>query len=356
MRSIPSSTAILILSAALTACGGSSSSSDDPAPVDPTDPTPPTDPTDPTDPPASTGGRIGSINYDLDNNGTVDATATILYEDNGFPSDFNYTYIGDGTPDTSDGITGLRGAEEVSLTFSIFDDRFLARTIQENKEVGSGITTGRFEIGVQWNTNGLATESRTESYNSSGGQTNRNITTVSYNGTLVSGWNEVQESFLPASTVNAIASVTYDGDNQPTDVNYTVGGVVNIDKALTWNQGRTTTSATTTNSGTDTITYGYTADGLRLETRTIDDGTTTQVHTFVYDANSRLSEIRYDRDNDGVIDAVETPVWEDSACETAISWNGFSGEEPLLSTTSSPYLNGTGYGLINFCDDTGHAR
>lgn len=354
MRSIPSSTAILILSAALTACGGSSSSSDDPAPVDPTDPTPPTEPTDPTDPPVSTGGRIGSINYDLDNNGTVDATATILYEDNGFPSDFNYTYIGDGTPDTSDGIIGLRGAEEVSLTFS-GDNGFLSRTIQENKEVGSGVTTGRFEIGVQW-TNNLATESRTEIFNSSGGLTNRNITTIAYNGTLVSGWNEVQESFAPAATVNATASVTYDGDNQPTDVNYTVGGAVSFDKALTWEQGRTETSETTTTSGTSTITYGYSADGQRLETRTITDGTTTQVHTFVYDANNRLSEIRYDRDNDGSIDAVETPVWEEGACETVMSWSGFSGEEPLLSTASSPYLNGTGYGLLNFCEDAGHVQ
>ena len=63
-----------------------------------------------------------------------------------------------------------------------------------------------------------------------------------------------------------------------------------------------------------------------------------------------------DLDNDGNIDAVETLVWEEGACETQISWSGFSGEEPLLSITSSPYINGTGYGLLNFCDDAGHVQ
>lgn len=353
MRYLSSSTAILILTTTLAACGGGGSSSDSGG-NDPVDPTPPTDPTDPTDPSPSPGGRVSTIQYDLDNNGTADATATISYEDNGFPSDFNYVYIGDGTPDTSDGITGLRGAEEVSLTFS-GDDGFLSRTIQENKEAGSGITTGRFEIGVQW-TNSLATESRTEAFSASGGQTNRNITTITYNGNLVSGWSEVQESFDPAATVNATASVAYDGDNQPTDINYTVGGVVSFDKILTWDQGRTATSVTTTSSGTTTITYGYSTDGQRLETRTITDGSATQIHTFIYGGNNRLSEIRYDRDNDGNIDAVETLVWEEGACETQISWSGFSGEEPLLSITSSPYINGTGYGLLNFCDDAGHVQ
>lgn len=362
MRSIPSTASVLILSAALTACGGSGGSSDDPAPVDPTDPTTPTNPvdptdpttpTDPTDPPVSTGSRMSAINYDLDNNGTIDATATILYDTNGRPSDFMYVYTGDSAPDTAEGIIGLRGNTDESLSFSYDSNGKLEQQIQD---IPSASTITRLVFNFEWDANELVTRNVNDFFDASGGLFSRNSTDITYNGNLVSGWNEVQENISPAAITNATGTVTYDGDNQPTDITYDVGGVVSFNKTLTWDQGRTATSETTANSGTDTITYTYSADGQRLETRTITDGTNTQVHTFVYDSNNRLSEIRYDRENDGVIDAVETPVWEDGACENILNWFGFSAETPFLSTASSPYLNGSGYGLINFCENSGHVQ
>ncbi len=349
MHQRASSTAILILSATLIACdGGGSSSNNSDTPID----TPPTDPP-PVDPPAPTGSRMSAINYDLDNNGTVDATATILYDTNGRPSDFLYIYSGDGTPDTSAGIIGLRGDEEDSLSFSYDANGRLEQQIQD---IPNASTITRLVFNFEWDDDGLVTRNVNDFFDSSGGLFSRNTSDITYSNNLVSGWNEVQENISPAATTNATGAVIYDASNQPTDITYDVGGVVSFNKNLTWDQGRTATSETTTSSGTDTITYTYSADGQRLETRTITDGTNTQVHTFVYDSNNRLSEIRYDRDNDGSVDAMETLVWEDGACETAISWNGFSGEEPLLTTVSSPYINGTGYGLLNFCEDAGHVQ
>ncbi len=354
MRHISNTVPIILFTAVLTACGGGGPSNSSNDGGDPVDPTPPVDPTDPTDPPAPTGSRVSAIQYDLDNNGTVDATATILYDSNGRPSDFINIYTDDGTPDSSAGITGLLGSEDVSLSFSYDANGRLEQQIQD---IPGDPTITRLVFNFEWNGNDLITRNVNDFFNAGGGLVSRHTSDLTYNGTLVSGWSEVQESFAPvAATTNATGSVTYDGDDQPTDVNYTVGGVVSFDKTLTWDQGRTATSETTMNSSTTTITYGYSVDGERLETRTITDGTTTQAHTFVYDGNNRLSEIRYDRDNDGTVDAVETPVWEDGACENIINWFGFSGETPFFSTTSTPFINGTGYGLITFCEDAGHVQ
>ncbi|MGH1375808.1 MAG: hypothetical protein ACRBCK_05605 [Alphaproteobacteria bacterium] len=356
MRNIPTSASILILAATLTACGGSGgSSSNDPAPVDPTDPITPTDPVDPTDPPTTQGSRIGAINVDLDNNGTVDGTATLSYDTNGRITDVSYTYAGDGTPDTFSGISRLLFNDEgQTLEFSYDADGRLSQQIQDRPSSASSVT--RLVFNHTWDANNLVTQTMNDFFNAGGGLVTRTTTDLTYNSDLVSDWSEVTENISPAATSNASAVVTYDGNNQPITITYDVGAPTNFTQNLTWDQGRTTTVETIRPSSTETITYTYSPDGTRLIEQLITDGANTEAYTFVYDANDRMTELRIDRDSDGTIDVVETRIWEDGACQSTINWFGFGTNDATLSANSRPYINGTGYGSLSFCEDAGHVQ
>lgn len=302
--------------------------------------------------PDTSNSRISSIHYDLDNNGTVDAKAAISYNSHGRPSVWEYSYIGNNMPATLTAIKGLHGDKNETINFAYGMDGKLE---QYTKNTPND-TIRRTVFNFEWNENNLLTLNVNDYFNADGGLIKRNISDLNYQNNQLKEWYELQENYINPEISKAKATLTYDSENQVSSTLYQLDDGQSNLKSLNWDQGRTTSSITTTKQRRKANNYAYSSNGKRLETRTITDGSTTQVHTLIYDNNQRLSEIRYDHDNNGIIDAVEKLIWEEGRCKSVLGWFGFNREEPLLSKSSAPYLNGTGYGLINFCNTAGHVQ
>ncbi|MFV0278823.1 MAG: hypothetical protein ACK5HY_16810 [Parahaliea sp.] len=338
------------------ACGGGSSGGGDSTsetPQSQPEPEPEQEPEPEPETPATS--RITRVDHDLDNDGTVDGVESVSYDSNGNLASIHYVYTGDSSADRTDGVSRLLFEDsERRLSYAYDSSGQLVQEVDERPGTSGGVA--RIVLDLQWDSDGLVSGNVWEYFNGDGALLSRNTASVSYQGSLVSGWTDSQESVAPlAGASTGEGRVSYDSNQQPTGMSYENSSST-FSKALTWSQGRTERVITTTPSATEQMDYRFSADGQRLVERTITRDGNTERYDFLYDNDTRLTEVRIDRDNDGEVDIVQRATWEDGACRDALLWAGLAVEVPMLTSAASPYVNGTGYTLIDYCQSNGHLR
>jgi len=327
----------------------------------------------------STSQRISRFSADYDNNGIADAVETSRYDNNGRLIATLYTYTDDGTADIIN--LNEEGAREVSFDYTYNSQGQMTSWVKDiafidPASVGPGRIV-RQEFSAAYDSNGLVTEAIITGFSISGAQLTSQRFEPRYNGNVMSSFigfiNNLQ---------TYITTFTYDSSGLPILAQGDYPAIeiapgVTTDAFSTaydfeWNTNRQNTrvvfsSPDPTNSGngfTSTVDSVFNSDAQLVSQQwlasPITDPTIWSLNSdlrFSYDAqNQRLTQISWDLNRDGSIDATINYEWEASVCTPVYFWlpqslvpNIFLGNVPDNAHPS--LIPGTGFQLFDHCAD-----
>ncbi len=314
---------------------------------------------------AQTSYRLTSIDYDYDNNGTVDATSVLSYDAAGVPTGFTYDYVGDGTPDLF--VTEDDEAQSEIATY-LFDASGLLTDYSLDR-TNMSMTTESFDI-VQTFTAGQIT--RSDSDSNVEGLVSSTYSTFSYVG---SDLDTVVERRTSDDALQLTLTYAYGGDSLPDVVTLSspgAGGFPGLDIVTTytwrgdgqaddvssvWTQGMTTIGG---GSGD----YVYDAQGRRIaEVFTVDMSQGAFPAEFFgleyrktihYDALGLPDREEVDVGDDGSVEATRTATWEAGPCTPVFIWAP-NGRPEFIEMPGTPYVPGTGWQSLQNCPEPGLA-
>ncbi|HHJ16662.1 MAG TPA: hypothetical protein ENJ80_08200 [Gammaproteobacteria bacterium] len=290
--------------------------------------------------------RVTRVDYDYDNNGTVDATDAISYDANGRVNLTTYLYSDDGTPD----ILNLRdsGTIEESNSFAYDSDGNVTSFVVDRQWV-------RIETNSSYDAAGLLTRVDFQLFNSAGAQTTSLFWTFSYTGQQLDTVN----SFIgPGNLLANTLDFTY-AANGLLETSVLASDSLNATTTFTWRpDGQLDTLDTQSDNGaSSTAALVYDAAGLQQTRiwRNAGQGfgyseilERNYIRSVSYDAQNRPSTVSYDQDSDGSVDATVTFTWETAPCIPATLWapNGFPN---FVRDAARPFVPGTGFFVTENC-------
>lgn len=299
--------------------------------------------------------RIRLMHYDFDNNGTPEGRAEASYDSDGFLMSIDYRYRDDGMPDTDFRTFSLGfGAEDRTEDYD-YDD--------EGRIISLAQTTSSSRINniYTWNDENLITDYTIEIYDSSGGLQNTVRFDLTYESGRLARWNEEFELTGSGATPLAEGEITYDAmTGLPSMLSRETSGGSTEDTALTFNAGGQIDSIITTSPDIpgfeSSVQFSYADQGNAnadagdiLERRALpDDPADNYSWVFTYDGGL-LREHLIDMGSDGTHEAVIVSEWEDGTCRQSFIW-GPRAEPDFIAEGNEPYIPGTGYARLDYCD------
>ncbi len=305
------------------------------------------------------GQRLAAMNYDFDNNGTAEGRAVFTYDTNGFVTSIDYTYSDDGTTDTDFLTFSLDfGQENKTWAFGYDVDGYLQTWVITT-------STSRTVSSYTWNADNLVTNLTIEFFDGAGTLQNAVRFDLTYTGTQLDSWEEELE--IPGSTPMSLAQgqITYDMmTNLPAQLSRTdMGGTTEV-SALTFLGGGQISHIISTITGVPTyqaeVGFAYalptnvqnTTEG-NIFNRQDSPNDPADTYNWAYSYNGALlDEFYVDMGSDVTLDAAISYEWESGECERHFIWQP-RAEPNFIAAGHSPYIPGTGYIILDFCDTLG---
>jgi hypothetical protein len=333
---------LLLMVLLVSGCGGGGDSSDENETSNETDTTNDTTDND-TSSDSTTNLRVARMRYDYDNNGTYEGLSEFFYDSNGRLSEERYSYIDDG-----------EGDQHIAGTIQ----SWLGRENQDNTVTYAYNTAGLLQSWIARDSQGGATTTYT--YDADNMLTRvDNVLEDGVGGVLSSTYHSLEYTdqqltrHTHHNTDDSSLLFTY-------EIEYDFAGYV-ISTLMTSNP-----------PGAELLyTPNYFANGLIEDVELTSQGSTglalecsynalnQKVRSdvqqggfsfeYTYGDNVKITEVRADVGQDGVIETVVAIEWEQGLCEPVVRWNAMSHSCTEIDP-SSPYQPGAGYLYTGHCD------
>jgi hypothetical protein len=309
--------------------------------------------------------RIHFMHYDFDNNGTAEGLAEISYDADGYVTNINYSYTDDGTPDTDfRGIFALDFGNKDETNVYAYDTEGRVSSIIETT------SSDRYESYYTWNDDDLITNVRYEYYDSVGALQNIVRFTLTYTGGQLESWDEEFEPTGSAAMPLAEGTITYDvTTGLPNLLSRTesLGGITEESSLAFTSSGQIQTITTTIPSVPDYessvgfsyawATHPFVVSGKNREgdifNRQANPDDPADTYNWAYSYTDSLLQTQYiDMGSDVVHDATITFEWENGVCKRNFIWAP-RAEPNFIATGNEPYVPGTGYSRLDYCDTRG---
>lgn len=295
---------------------------------------------------ASFANRITRVDYDYDNNGTVDATDDIAYGADGRVNLTSYFYNNDGTAD----LLNLRDdsvTQETNAFIYDSDGNVILFVVDRQFQ--------RIEVSVTYDAAGLLSRQDFQFLNSSGGQTSATYWDFSYTGQQL---DQVDSFFGANTTPTTTQSFSYAATGLPATSRIT-GGTLDATSTFSWrSDGQLDSIDTQSDNGdSSSVAIDYDTQNLQQTQAWTNVGQgfnyseitgQSYIRSVAYDAQNRPQVVSYDQDADGSVDATVTFTWETAACIPATLWapNAFPN---FVRDTARPFVPGAGFFTTQFC-------
>ncbi len=305
------------------------------------------------------GQRLAAENYDFDNNGTAEGRAVFSYDENGFITMIEYTYNDDGTTDTDFPTFSLKFSQEESTwEFGYDADGYLTTWIITAPSL-------RMVSIYTWNTDNLISNVTTEHYDGAGALQNTIRMSLSYTATQLDSWDTEFELTGSSPMFAEQGQITYNTTtNLPSQLTRTdMSGTTSVSTLLFLGGGQISQIITTIPSlpsyqadvgfayALATNVQNTTEGNIFYRQANPDDPADTYKRAYSYNG-ALLDELYVDLGSDTIIDAAVSHEWESGECQRHFFWQ--PGTEPnFVATGHAPYIPGTGYAILDFCDTLG---
>jgi hypothetical protein len=305
------------------------------------------------------GQRITAANYDFDNNGTAEGRAVFSYDANGFITMIEYTYSDDGTTDTDFRTFSLNfGQENKTWEFGYDIDGYLETWIITTPSSKTVLTNS-------WNADNLISNVTSEFFNGTGALQTTVRFDLNYTATQLDSWDEEFEQPGSSPMFLAQGQITYNMmTNLPSQLSRTdLGGTTEV-SALTFLGGGQISQIITTIPSLPTyqadVGFSYaaatnvqnTTEG-NIFNRQDDPNDPADTYNWAYSYNGALlDELYVDMGSDTTLDAAVSHEWENGECERHFFWQPRT-EPNFIAPGHAPYIPGTGYAILDFCDTFG---
>lgn len=348
-RLYPGNPAVLLtVFLTLSACGGGGGSGSSPSGTDPD-----TGDNTPDEPgPPGTGQRVRVVHYDFDHNGTAEGRAELSYDSAGRIERIDYRYSDDGTPDTDFLSFSLDfGAENNTHEYAYDEEGYISSIVMTSP-------SSRIVNLYTWNDQGLITDYSIEFYAPAGGLQNIVRYELIYDNGQLTGWNETFEpTGMPQSDL-AEGVIAYDPVTAlPMMISRTGRpGGMREDTDLVFSDGGQVSSLTTTTPSIpayeSNISFVYSTQGRITERNVLpDDPAQTYSWLFTYNG-SLMQQQLIDMGSNGSYEAALSYEWEEGLCAQIMIWAP-RAEPNFIATGNEPFIPGTGYARLDYCESTG---
>lgn len=291
-----------------------------------------------TIPSTSTGShRIKRMIYDLENNGTTDGIREFIYNDQGYLTSENYTYVGDSDVDT-DFISFFIDAPSYDSSSNISYD-----TSNHVVLITSISETGSSESAYEYGIDDLLDQYTEKTFDVNGELKTDLKYGVIYSDSLLVRW----EMFLDGS-LSQYNDLSYDNSGLGTSNLHNTVGLLEY----TYNESGyisriRNTVPTLSDLEIYSVDFEYDAEA-HLISRITQGSDLNYRWDYTYSDDGLQQSWKIDLSSDGSIEAAVTIEWEEGSCEEAFYWVPLA-EPNFLLNEDYPYAPGSGFIKNNEC-------